>query len=408
VNNIRIFKNTTYQALARIATSGIGFLIAIVLARNFGASGYGEYIKITSFVSLFYLISDFGLNAIFLQAERKDLKFKDLFYLRILISLVLFALVNVIAVMLPYQKDLGFGFSPSVKFGIFIFSFSLFAQAILFSQSVIFQKKLRFDFLTKALTAGSALSLVFIVIFSYSSFPLIFILLSLLIGDFFSAFLALLFAKEKIFPFSFGVKASKELISKAFPLGLMLVFNLVYFRIDSLIIASYKSAHDVGIYALSFLFFDFLLSIPLFLSNSIYPTLLSNRENKNEFSKLVKKYAFVYLGLSLILAVPFWFVSPLFFLIKPEFANAIYPFRILLLGLPFFFLTSFFQWILIAFKKTGYLVRVYFFLMCANVLLNLIFVPKGSYIASAFITGICEVFVFVLLFYKLVLLKKNN
>lgn len=408
MSNIKVFKNTSYQAMARIVTSGIGFLISIILARNFGASGYGDYIKITSFVTLFYLISDFGLNATFLRDEGEDLKFKDLFYLRILISFLLFAAVNLIAVVLPYQQGLGLGFSPNVKYGIFVFSFSLFAQAVIFSQSVIFQKKLRYDFLTKSLVAGSALSLLLVAIFSYSSLPLVFVLVALLAGNFVSAILAIVFAKEKIYPFSFSAKVSRRLVLKAMPLGLMLVFNLVYFRIDSLIIASFKSAHDVGIYGLSYLFFDFLLSIPLFISNSIYPILLSKKENKNEFIKLVRQYFVIYLGLSLVLLVPFWFVSPLFSLIKPEFGPAIFPFRILLLSLPFFFLTSFFQWILISFKKTGYLLKVYFLLMCLNIVLNLVFVQKASYMASALITGICEALVFVLLLYKLIVLKKNS
>lgn len=402
-----VFKNASYQTFARILTSGKGFLLAIILARSFGADGYGDFIKVTSFVALFYLFCDFGINAIFLQRKDSQESFRSLLYLRLIIAVILFVVASLVVYILPYDRVLEVGFSPLVKLGILIFSLEFFAQSVLFSSSAIFQKKLRYDFWAKSLGVGSLLSLIFAALAVWAKQPLHIVISALVLSDMIAAAIALFYTREKIFPVGINLKFSKNLILSSIPLGMVLVFNLIYFRIDSLIIAVFRSSSEVGIYGLSFLFFDFLLALPLFISNSVYPILLKERENKNNFLKLTRNYFLIYLGLAFTIAVPFWFATPLFSIIKPEFAGAIVPFRILLLSLPFFFLTSFFQWILITFKKTGYLMSVYFLLMCLNIFLNFIFVPVYSYVAAAAITAIGETFIFTLLFYKVMRLRNE-
>ncbi|MEX2012882.1 MAG: oligosaccharide flippase family protein [Candidatus Levyibacteriota bacterium] len=402
-----MLKNASYQTFARILTSGRGFLLAVILARSFGADGYGDFIKITSFVVLFYLLCDFGINAIFLQQKTAERSFRNLLYLRLTIAAALFIAVNLISYVLPYDKVLEIGFSPLVKIGILVFSLELFAQSILFSASAVFQKKLRYDFWAKSLGIGSLLSLLLVVAAVFAKQPLHIVVSALVFSDMVAAAVALFYTKEKIFPVSLNIKFSKDLLLKSLPLGMVLMFNLVYFRIDSLIIAAFRGSAEVGIYGLSFLFFDFLLALPLFISNSIYPLLLAAKDNKEQFLKLAKPYFLIYLGLSFAVMLPFWFISPLFSFINPDFSKAIIPFRILLLSLPFFFLTSFFQWVLITFRKTGYLMVVYFASMCLNILLNFLFVPTYTYIAAAVTTVICEALVFAFLFYKIMRLKNG-
>jgi O-antigen/teichoic acid export membrane protein len=116
-----VFKNTLYQVVARLGTSFIGFLITIIIARQFGVIGYGDFTKVTAFVSVFYLFVDFGLNATFLKNENK--KFKDVLFVRLVIALILFLICNLIVLLLPYDQVIDKGFSPSLKIAIFIFSF---------------------------------------------------------------------------------------------------------------------------------------------------------------------------------------------------------------------------------------------------------------------------------------------
>jgi len=393
-----IAKNTFYQTFARLTTSFIGFLITIVIARKFGVLGYGDFTKVTSYIALSYLILDFGLNAFFLQYENP--KFKNLFYLRILISLIVFVLVNLITLVLPYNSSLGSGFSESVKIGIFIFSFSIFAQSIILSTTAIFQKSINYFLYMVGIIIGSVINLLLVLSFVFLNFSIFAILFAFVASSFVSALVLVRFSKETVWPLSLDKTFAKEILLKSFPIGLMLIFNLIYFRADMFLLSLMAPTKDVGIYGLSYKFFDFLIALPLFLSNAIYPFLLKARKEGKAFLKLTRNYFFVFLVSSFIVMLPFWFISPLFILIKTDFANCIIPFRILLLSLPFFFTTSLLQWVLITLEKQKYLMYVYLFSTVLNIALNLIFIPQFSYLVSATITVISEGIVFIFLIAK--------
>ncbi len=401
MRHLTVAKNTLYQILTKSLTAFVGFLITIIIARQFGVLGYGDFTKITAFVGLFFLFVDFGLNAIFLQiTDEEEKHFNKLFYSRILISLAVFLAANAIAVFLPFNKVLDLGFSPFVRLGIFIYSFSFLNQAIINSASAIFQKRLNYFPYLVSVAGGSLVNLGIILLFSYLNFSLLYIVLSFVISGVVTSGLSTFYVRKKIFPVSFDYEYTKQILIKSFPIGLMLIFNLIYFRADMFLLSLLKSTRDVGIYGISYKFFDFLLALPLFLSNALYPFLLSNKGNSKKYFSIVNNYFLIFLVSSVIIILPFWFLSPLLSLIKSDYVPAIVPFRILLLSLPFFFLTSFLQWILISLGKQKFLAYVYIFSTVINIILNIMFIPQWSYIASAVITGFSEALVFLLLIYK--------
>ncbi len=401
MKHLTVAKNTLYQILTKSLTAFVGFLITIIIARQFGVLGYGDFTKITAFVGLFFLFVDFGLNAIFLQiTDDEEKHFNKLFYSRILISVVVFLAANAITVFLPFNKVLDLGFSPFVRLGIFIYSFSFLNQAIINSASAVFQKRLNYFPYLISVVSGSLINLGIILLFSYLNFPLLYIVLSFVVSGVVTSAISAFYVREKILPVSFDFAYTKQILIKSFPIGLMLIFNLIYFRADMFLLSLLKSTRDVGIYGISYKFFDFLLALPLFLSNALYPFLLSNKGNIKKYFSIVNNYFLIFLLSSVIIILPFWFLSPLLSLIKTDYVPAIVPFRILLLSLPFFFLTSFLQWILISLGKQKFLAYVYIFSTILNILLNIMFIPQWSYIASAVITGFSEALVFLLLIYK--------
>jgi O-antigen/teichoic acid export membrane protein len=399
-----VAKNTFYQILTKGITSFVGFLITIIIARSFGVVGFGDFTKITAFVALFFLFIDFGLNAVYLQNSDKD-NFNKLFHLRLLITLIIFLLANIIAALLPFDQSLGLGFSPLVRFGIFIYSFSLFTQAIITSATAIFQKKLNYFPYLISVIAGSVVNLLAVSFFSYLGFSIVYIIFAFVLSSIVTSMISLFYVRKKIFPVSFDLNFSKKILIKSFPIGLMLIFNLIYFRADMLLLSFLKPTVDVGIYGVSYKFFDFLIALPLFLSNALYPFLLANKNSPKKFFSITKRYFFVFLMSSVVIILPFWFLSPLLSLIRADFIPAIVPFRILLLSLPFFFLTSFLQWILISLDKQKFLAVVYASSTLLNIVLNVIFIPQWSYLASAIITGISEGIVFALLAFKVYSVK---
>jgi O-antigen/teichoic acid export membrane protein len=404
----KIAANTFFQIIARIASSASSFLITIIIAKHFGISGYGDFAKVTAFVSLFYLLVDFGFNPVFLQKEDAKVRFKELFYIRLLLAAVLICVINSINILLPFNAIRGIGFSQEVKLGITIFSFTLIPEAILYTATVIFQRELIYKYFMIASIIGSMVTILFVLISTTISYSLFFVFFSFIAGGMIESILALFFTKEAIMPFRIDVAFARKLTVEALPITLMLFFNLIYFHVDILLLAMLKPSRDVAIYDLAYKFFDFLIALPLFLSNTLYPSILDEQKNnRNPFGKN-KYYIAVFILFSFFVLIPTWILAPLMQFIKIDFLAAVIPLRILIAFLPVFFVTSILQWILIAKKQQIFLSGIYFISTIINILLNLVFIPQFSYIASAVITGISEFFVLIALLLQMSLLKNKK
>ena len=57
----------------------------------------------------------------------------------------------------------------------------------------------------------------------------------------------------------------RSLFIASFPLGLTLLFNVVYFHIDSIILTFTRTSAEVGIYGLAYKIFELPLVLPTFL-----------------------------------------------------------------------------------------------------------------------------------------------
>lgn len=407
IPHFNIAKNTFYQAASRLTCSFLGFLSFFLIARSFGPAGYGDFTKITAYVGIFWLVIDFGFNAIYLREDQELKYFKNLFLIRVILAFFLIILTNTVVLFLPQNNILGTGFPEKIKLGIFIYSLTILAQAVSISNNVIFQKNLKYVFSLIANIAGSFTTFLLVLFFVLKQSSLDYILGAYVLGFFLANIISIILTKAKFVSTVLDFTFAKKIILQSMPIGLMLIFNLIYFRIDMVLLSIYKSPTDVGIYGFSYKFFDFLIALPLFLSNALYPTLIEQTKNYRTFSLIIKKYTWLLLLFSLILGIVCFAFAPLVTIVKSDYLASVLPFRILLISLPFFFMTCLLQWGLIALKDQKFLMPVYLMATIINISLNFIFIPIGSYIACAIITVVCEAAVFAVLLARTMIIHKK-
>src|SRR4030042_2788522 len=101
--SFKLAYNTAIQLLGKAITVTSTLLITYLVAKSFSVEGYGNYTGILSYIALFYVFADFGLNAIFVretgsdQEKQKDY-FKNLLGLRLTASIfIAFAATAVLA-----------------------------------------------------------------------------------------------------------------------------------------------------------------------------------------------------------------------------------------------------------------------------------------------------------------------
>lgn len=395
--------NTFFQLLARIAGSITTLLATLIIASFMGYPAIGSFVKVTEFVLAFYLIIEFGFTPVFQRIYKDKIseKIGNLILLKLLITLSLIPIIFLITFLLPESTSSGGGFSQVEKNGIIIFSLTLISFAIYNTLLGFLQYHLSTRLALPATLASSITVLAFVYFAARSSN------FSLLFFSFIASgvvyTLVLFFIIKKNFNLHLMVSRlstfSANLFKEAWPLGTVFLINYLYARLDIFLLSLLKPTVDVGIYGISYRFFDVAIAIPALLASSTYPLLLNVMDNHKIYRSHFKKYLLFYGFVSALGTAAVFILSPIIQLLRPEFLLSVAPLRILSLFLPFFFLTSLLQWHFVIRRKILILVPVYATVLLLNLILNIIFIPHYSYFASAIITGLCEVIVFLLLFF---------
>ena len=117
--------------------------------------------------------------------------------------------------------------------------------------------------------------------------------------------------------------------------------------------------------------------------------------------KTVKLSGMFLFAVSVVGAVVGYLLAPLMIRLVagPEFGESVRALRLLLLGLPIFYLSALFLWLMITLGRQKQIPFIYAFGALANVVLNLIFIPRYSFYSSAVITWTSEFLILVLLVY---------
>jgi len=391
----------------------ITFVLTYLISKNYGAYGYGLFSIFQSFPSLFYIIADFGLNAIGASEISKNQKDSGFIFNNILI---IRAVISLSLVLLCLILSLLFYSDPVIRVGIALGSLIIISQTLVSTTNIIFQLKLRYDL--SALT--NIISYLFILA---GSLPLIFNLENIIwvnflyvIGSFLSFALNIYLLKTLKFKFSknFDSKYAKKLILLSWPLGLMFVFSQINFKADAILLSilplpknSLDNITSTGIYALPYKIFEVMLVLPTFLMNSTYPLLLNSfNQGIGILRKNFLKTLFSMLGIGVFVTLGLTFLA--YFLLSPEIIKNFFSQEfivsreivlILFSGIFLFFLTQPLAWYLILIGKQKTLPIVYGISAIFNVTLNFIFIPQYSFYASSVITILTEFLILIMLGY---------
>lgn len=361
-----------------------------VATRSYGESGTGIFTLALTYLSFFFLAADLGLNSYVLpRITSKQDEVNKLFNFRLVWSVVLIVLANLLVYILPFSNPL---FNQSVLLG----SFTIVSSGIFNSVSLIFQKNLRFDLAVTASAAGSIAVIPVILYLSSLNLPVSFLVLGPLIGWIVNNIVALLLVKKfyslSLIPANWSYP--KATLKVAWPISLTLLVNTVYFRLDSFILSAYHSFAVVGVYNFAYQFFQTALVIPTFIMNSYYPLMIEEFTYQNQlFKERLLKAGGGMLLMAVLIAVGAIFLSPIILpLISGGlgFDSSIEVLQILSFGFPAYFVSALLIWAMVLLKKYQSMLLVYLGGLIVNGALNLLFIPQHSYFAASWVTVVSE------------------
>lgn len=413
----KIALNTLVSYAGRIVGSALALVAVGIMTRSLGRAGFGGYTTAVAYLSLFVIFADFGLQSLMTREISKSAgdvsKISGNFFTLRLVSSLIFLLAGVLAsTFFPYSQAV----KAAIAIGAVGYFFLSASQLIL----SVFQRYLAMHLEAIAQIAGRAtqLGLVYLIYTQYAGSPpfaegyggaqptshilLLFIgAMSVASGVIFV--LMFVFARRYIkFGFGFDFSYWKSIIKTTWPIALSIVLTLVYFKIDTIFLSLMKPEADVGIYGVSYKILESLIFFPAMFSGIMMPFLSRNAIINMEQFKVIFQRSMRAIS---IFAFPVmaggWALSYSVANIigGNEFLAAGAPMQPLFLATGIIFFGNILGRAIIALDLQKKAVLAYLSGVLLNILLNLIFIPKYTYMGAAWTTVITEFFVVLFLFY---------
>lgn len=407
----RIGLNSLYQFIAKLINAFTALaIITVVLRSSSGVSLVGAYTTILSYVSMYFIFVDAGLNSIAVKQiiatpSQKTIILSNLLNLRLILALAATIISTTLVTFLE-----GPGYTDTVKASVGIVSLSLFTQALLATLNAYAQSTQNYRILLpiNLLNSFTQLSLLLLISQDLNLSNLLFTYVAGALLTLCAA-LIYLFTKLKLVIFKIQIPQTIQLLRESAPITLSLFTNLVYFRVDALILPAFRGLEEIGKYNIAYRIFENILTLPTYATNSAYPVLLQNNQHSpQKYQKSFFRLILTYITISIIITLATHILGPYVIALivghpSPEITNYLI---ILSYGTIFFFTSSALMTALIIAEQQKWLFYIYLTSMVLSISLNLYLIPIYGAIAAAYLTIALEALVCIMALYVLYLHPK--
>lgn len=416
-------KKVAYNTIAQFIGKAVGIAVALVttavLFRYLGVEGVGKYTTAFAFVAFVSVFADFGLGWTMLRelsiAKDQSKVFKNIFAFRFIIALV-FHLLAIAAIWF-------FNYPIDVKLAVGVLSIAWFFQTLNSTAISVFIQNYRLDIAVTTEIIGKLLVLATVYLISRTNLGLPYIMGSYFVGNMVNLGVNLLFARRYVdVGFAYDKVYWKYAIKQAFPIGIVLVFGYVYWKIDSLMLSLMKGMTDVGIYGTPYKLIEVLQTFPALFLGTTFPLVTKYIVNNDErrYSAFQKEFDFLVLAAVPMIAITFVLAAPIISFIAgsrgAEFINAstvtimglpmtaVSTLRILILSVGISFISILYNFTIVSLGKQKQMIWPTISLAIFNIGLNLVLIPRISYIGSALATLATEIALSITVYF---IVKKN-
>ncbi len=393
-----ILRNAVSRLGAKAITYPLGFAASLLLVRYLGVERLGEYNYVSTFASLFGLLSGLGLPILLTREAARD----KVGAARLLGS-VLTLQLGLSAVTFLLVLGSGFALNPQ-RHGVLItlLGAGIAVNAIVAPYLAVLNA-FELMHVTSALEVlNTAVYAVLVVAAVFLELELRTLIALCLVGPLTALLLTRLACHRYCIRPNFTLAPTdlRRLLFSTLPFALMVVFNTIYFRIDIVMLQRLQDEAAVGIYTAAYKLIDVLLAVGANIAGVLYPRLASQAAGAPHVLDRTIETAFRYMAalgvpIAVLVAVFAHQVIPLLF--GEAFRPSIVPLRILIWAIPLIFMSLPFSHSL---NATGH-EWLWILVLCVNTVLNiganLYTIPAWGAVGAALSTVGCELMGLVLL-----------
>lgn len=379
----------------------LSFFLVIAIARYFGDTGLGKYSFAFSFVTLFLIIADMGLPTFITKEVAKDRKLAQLhltktFTLKLILNIIAFAIT--LAAIFASRKD----YETIMFVGLAAVAMLFFNLAGIFRAIFQAYEVMEYEAYLKVVERIIAVSLG--IFLFYRGYGLIALFLVLVFSNAAYYLISYIFIRARIsgICLSFDKGSWKKSLKESMPFWVTTIFITLYFKIDTIMLTFIKGFEATGWYSAALKIIEVITRIPFLLNVAVFPAFSKFYGNSYDKTKLLYTKSFYFMiALALPIAIGLVLLADriIIYVFSQEFTNSITTLQILSASLIFVFVNYLMGYLLNAIDKQRLFTLTVTTTAVINIILNLILIPKYSYIGAASATLISEIINFGMLYY---------
>jgi len=395
----RIARNTTVLLVAQVVSYLLAFFYMMYTARYLGAAGFGILSLALAFTAIFGVLADLGLSTLTTREVARDgsqaLKYlANVSAMKVILVAVAFGLIALTINLMGYPAEtirVVYILALSLVFGTFGQMFYSIFQAF---------ERMEFQAIGQMLNAALILAGVMFAIkhsFGVVGFASIYVIAGAVAFAYSLAVMKLRFpnparastAKVMEFDWNFWKPTTRE----ALPFGLTGIFGMIYTYIDSVMLSVMQGSEVVGWYNAAYRLILVLLFIPTALGSAIFPVMsrfytTSPDSLRRGIEKLFKYM--IMLGIPLGVGTTLLADRIILAVFGPGYMQSIIALQILVWTIVLTFAGAAFVKLFETTNRQVVVTRVSGICMVANIILNLLLIPRFSYVGASVVTVATE------------------
>jgi O-antigen/teichoic acid export membrane protein len=402
-------KNTAVLLIAQIISAIMGLFYLLITANYLGDSGFGTLSFALAITGMFGVFADIGLCTLATREISRDRSIASKYLGNALIVKLILSILTIIAISITVYI-LGYtGSSVMVVFAIAL-STILMSFASIFNS--VFQAYGNMKYQAFGQLINSTIML-FGVIFAVHQgygvvlFAWVYGISACIVVAYSLGICMYRFAIPRI---EVDLKFLKSTLKDALPYGLSGLFVTIFYWISSVMLSYMHGDQAVGWYNGAYRLILFILFIPTVMNIVIFPAMSQLYVSSTELLRLMTEKYFKYMAM---IAIPMGIGTTLLAsniiltLFKPEYTNSIIVLQILIWSAVFIFIGSAFARLLESSNRQMTVTMITLICMIVNVVLNLILIPRYSYIGASVTTVVTELLSLMLCMYASLRIYNN-
>jgi O-antigen/teichoic acid export membrane protein len=388
----RVARNTSLLTISQIIGYGESFIYVILIARYLGPQSLGILNFGAALIAVFNVLANFGLTTIIVREVARDPSKASKYAANVIPIQLLFALLT-IGLIVVFVNALGY--SQQTVYVVYILAIGLIFSTLSALLLAIFQGFQQLEFQATVLVITSVVQLCGAVIAIQLHLNVVaFALLSLLMAGIGLAYVYAVCVRRFFVPrleadFTFW----KSTLTEAWPMAAMGISMMIYFRIDAVMISVIQGTTAVGFYSIAYTLSEASIVVPSMFILSLLPMLSHLHQNSvasfRDICARSVKYM-LYLALPMAFFVTLWArpIVPLLF--GAAYDPSVLALQILIWAAAIMYVTMILGTAFVAADMQRLYMKLMFVAVALNVGLNVLLIPKYSYIGASFATVATE------------------